>query len=238
MQRNTKHRNPSKRIFRKRQIIVPLMILGMNFTSIRSGSHQGEENERPYLRSKPIQQAFSKKDLHRLSDHISRTNPGLTEKEAKHLAKTILIHSTRLAFLDHMIIDGRRVNPAHYLAAMIQVESSFIYNAVSSSDARGFMQIKPSTADHIDAMNGQSGSRDKLFHGPTNIRMGVDYINYLVVELSDIRQVTLAYNAGPGAVKQGQFKPEYWSRVLRAYRQLEQRSFLDRSGVMIADSMN
>jgi len=87
--------------------------------------------------------------------------------------------------------------------AMIKVESSFDEKAVSSKDARGLMQIMPTTATWIaDKIKDNMFDTDDLFEPDKNIMMGAWYINYLREKFDgNVSLAIMAYNAGPGSVQ-------------------------------------
>ena len=82
------------------------------------------------------------------------------------------------------------------VAAIINTESSFDQNKVSSKQAVGLMQILPSTAVYI----ADDGANLDLFDAATNIQIGVKYLAYLINKFGDIDTALFAYNAGEGNV--------------------------------------
>lgn len=102
--------------------------------------------------------------------------------------------------------------------ALIKVESAFKANAVSPKDARGLMQLLPSTA----AMYGIT----ELFDPRQNVLAGVKHLqDLLVVFKGDVTLALAAYNAGSGAVRRyGGVPPfaetqAYVKRIRRYYRE-------------------
>ena len=111
--------------------------------------------------------------------------------------------------------DRYRVEPA-LIEAVIQVESSFRPDAVSSAGATGLMQLMAATARDLEV-------KDR-FNARDNIHGGVRYISDLMLRFNnDITLVVAAYHAGPGAVERAgdiPDKPEtqrYVRKVLQAY---------------------
>lgn len=188
----------------------------------------------------------------RISSYIHFRNPGKSEAEKQLLVNTLLVEGERLRLKDDFKIDGRPINPVYFLAALIDVESSFTRNAVSRSDARGYMQMKPDTAAWVDERLTPTGAvlkyeqakaagrivrrsvpaaldpkmRDELFSAETNVSRGVTYLNFLIDEFGDVRKVCLAYNAGPGSAARGVWDESYWQKTLVAYRAIENGRFL------------
>ncbi len=103
------------------------------------------------------------------------------------------------------------------IKAIIQVESAFNPNAVSVDDARGLMQLLPSTAADYGITN--------LFDPESNLTAGVLHLKWLFGQLGkdDLGKVLAAYNAGLNAVKRyGGIPPysetkNYVSKILSIY---------------------
>jgi soluble lytic murein transglycosylase-like protein len=77
------------------------------------------------------------------------------------------------------------------LVAVAQVESRFQPNARSAADARGLLQVMPSTARSLNL------DADKPL---TNVLAGARYLRYLIDRYSRTDLALAAYNAGPTAV--------------------------------------
>jgi len=89
--------------------------------------------------------------------------------------------------------------------ALARQESLFNPRATSVSDARGLMQLLPSTADRIARQVGEESSPD-LFDPKTNVRLGTAYLKNLFDMFGgDKFKAVAAYNGGEHAV-------EGWSR--------------------------
>jgi len=93
------------------------------------------------------------------------------------------------------------VDPLLVLAVTRQ-ESNFLPTAVSSSDARGLMQLLPSTAKWIaESKVKEPFSGDRLTDPDFNIRLGTWYLGYLIRLFdSDVAKAVAAYNGGQGNV--------------------------------------
>jgi len=102
------------------------------------------------------------------------------------------------------------LNPL-FVAAVIKAESNFQVEAISKRDARGLMQITPSTAkwaasklkiDNFDVNN--------LFEPDLNIKIGCWYLNDLSKEFGiDTTVILAAYNGGRGNVNKWLSNKEY-----------------------------
>ena len=89
--------------------------------------------------------------------------------------------------------------------AFIHQESSFNPNAKSRKGALGLMQLMPNTARFISKSKKIMKGDSSILKEPLiNIKMGQDYINYLLdLEIinNNIIYMAAAYNAGPGNLK-------------------------------------
>ncbi|MGB0632295.1 MAG: lytic transglycosylase domain-containing protein [Alphaproteobacteria bacterium] len=103
--------------------------------------------------------------------------------------------------------------------AVIQVESAYQANAISSANAQGLMQLIPATAERF-------GVRD-AFNPKDNIRGGMSYLRWLLKHFKgDVTKAVAAYNAGEGVVrKYGGIPPyretrNYVRKIRRLYTRL------------------
>lgn len=84
--------------------------------------------------------------------------------------------------------------------AIARRESSFMSDAVSSANARGLMQILPSTAKYLEKKRVTSS---QLLDVETNAKIGNKYLRYLMNKLdNNTILATASYNAGWRRVKQ------------------------------------
>ena len=155
-----------------------------------------------------------------LDSHIQKNNPFLNTRERKKLVETILLKANAIQLSPSIEIEGRPVQAVYFLTAMIQIESGFNSQALSPVGARGYMQIMPRTSKWIDRVQKTSIDLDHLYDTKINITRGIDYLNYLLRKLKDIRLVCLAYNAGEGNLKRGVWVESYWSRIANVYEEL------------------
>jgi soluble lytic murein transglycosylase len=95
----------------------------------------------------------------------------------------------------------RKLDPS-WVMGLMRSESAMAADAVSSADARGLMQVLPSTAKQIARRNSYkySGS-EQLMQAETNILFGTTFLRELMDKFNNNPVlVSGAYNAGPGAV--------------------------------------
>lgn len=114
-------------------------------------------------------------------------------------------HRLRLLRAVHREAMLAGVSPSLVLA-VIQVESRFNREAVSSAGARGLMQVMPFWLKEIGY------PQDNLFHVETNLRLGCTILRYYLDKAGgDVFDALAMYNGSLG-------KPDYPERVLRALR--------------------
>ncbi|MFX0548826.1 lytic transglycosylase domain-containing protein [Hathewaya histolytica] len=108
-----------------------------------------------------------------------------------------------ITYLGSVLENSKKYDLDPYLVlAVIKTESSFKPDAVSSQDARGLMQITPSTGKWISTKMGiKSFEESDLYDPQTNIKMGCWYLDNLSKEFNGNQMVYLAaYNGGRGNV--------------------------------------
>ena len=105
--------------------------------------------------------------------------------------------------------------------AVIQIESGFRSEAVSTAGAEGLMQIMPATQKHLGVSNS--------FDPHQNIEGGVKYLKRMIDRFGDLDLALAAYNAGPGNVEKYRGIPpfretqNYVRKVLALYNKLKAR---------------
>jgi soluble lytic murein transglycosylase-like protein len=81
---------------------------------------------------------------------------------------------------------------------LVKLESAFNVRAHSHAGALGLAQVLPTTARFYE----REITPEQLFDPATNLRIGFRYLRYLLEAYSDVKLALLAYNRGPGRVKE------------------------------------
>jgi soluble lytic murein transglycosylase len=116
------------------------------------------------------------------------------------------------------------------LWAIMRQESAFYPKAVSRSNAKGLMQVVPSTWDWLAEL--QEETPGDPFSPETNIRYGAFYLRWLLDYLDgDTELVMVSYNRGQGYIKR-LFESDYVAgnkdELYREIDTLEAREYLQR----------
>lgn len=102
--------------------------------------------------------------------------------------------SIRILKAVYRISEKYQINP-YLILAVIQVESGFKPDAVSSKEAIGLMQILPSTGFLVANLLGRADY--DLFNVEDNIEIGVAYLKVLLKYTNgDVKKALQFYNAG------------------------------------------
>src|SRR3546814_13273995 len=93
-----------------------------------------------------------------------------------------------------------RRDPA-WVAADIRAESIFNPRARSSANARGLMQVLPSTGAAVAKRNGiPYGGAESLYDSDTNIAIGTAYLRPMEVKYGQTYSPIAAYTARPSPI--------------------------------------
>ncbi len=95
------------------------------------------------------------------------------------------------------------------LYALVECESGFDKNAVSSVGAKGLTQITPETFKWLQSKTGESYTDDALFEPDISVKYGAFFISMLLEEFGDTKTALAAYHAGRGQVNEWLENPEY-----------------------------
>lgn len=113
--------------------------------------------------------------------------------------------------------------------AVIKAESKFNDNAKSKANAIGLMQVKLSTANYMLELNNESAlTENELFIPETNIKIGTQYLSYLINKFENLEVSICAYNAGETVVREWLNNKEYSQngKILTAIPYAETANYL------------
>ncbi len=113
---------------------------------------------------------------------------GLSREGRARLAEAILEESER-NWVDPLLV-----------LAMIEVESGWDLGAESRRGARGLMQMRPATFRREAARSGLAGMDP--YDPALNVRAGVRYYRRLLDAFGGEEAALMAYNAGPGRIRE------------------------------------
>lgn len=112
------------------------------------------------------------------------------------------------------------LDPA-WITAEIRAESVFNPRARSPANARGLMQVLPSTAASVAKRIGLTDyvNADSLYDADTNIIIGSAYLRQLLDQYSQTYLTIAAYNGGPGSVQRWlsqrpNYDPDLWIETI------------------------
>jgi len=89
------------------------------------------------------------------------------------------------------------------IASLINAESSFNEKAKSNKGAIGLMQIKLTTANYVSSLNNENKiNESELFSPSINIKIGCQYLKYLLNKFKNLDTALAAYNAGETRVRE------------------------------------
>lgn len=162
-------------------------------------------------------QILQEKDFVRL--YIQSKRPKIDSKELNRLVDAVINESQNLEFGNSL--DTLTINKTSFLLAMIQTESQFKKTARSKKKAQGYMQLLQPTAAWMAEKNGIKFDAKKILEPEVNITIAVVYMNYLTKEMGNLEKATLAYNAGPAAVRKWGGVNSYWTTINEHYKAIE-----------------
>ncbi|MDR2366751.1 MAG: lytic transglycosylase domain-containing protein [Deltaproteobacteria bacterium] len=172
---------------------LAVMVLGLSITIAKLESEAGQDlaNSEPMGQSTPIALAPEPSPV----TVGLAPNPYLLDQVKDQTNRKPLFDKKSTRY-DDMIEEAarrHRISPA-LVKAVIQAESKFDTQAVSSQGAVGLMQILPSTARSMGVSSPQEPYN--------NITAGVRYLKMLLEEFGNDEYLALAaYNCGPDTIK-------------------------------------
>jgi len=160
-------------------------------------------------------QAEIKAQVQELQKEIDRLNAYFTPQSIKKM-------SLKLQTFDHLeqweanyyaaliyVYSNKNALDPFLVYSVIQIESSFVTEAVSPKGARGLMQVMPSWS------SGFGISPDELFHPAVNIRIGTSILRGELKRLRNLRKALAVYNSG-----KSHGRKHYVKKVMEIYEML------------------
>lgn len=138
-------------------------------------------------------------DEHKLTAAKVASSAGWHDQAILTLSREGFLHDTDIrfpsAYSEQMVqhAQNNQISPA-WAFAIARRESSFMTDAVSDANARGLMQLLPSTAKYLEK---KRISPRQLLEPSVNIQIGNKYLRYLMDKVNNNSILaTAAYNAG------------------------------------------
>lgn len=156
-------------------------------------------------------------NLSQITQEFKKSLPKSKQGDAYKLAKLVMEMSVR-----HQISPG-------LILSVIETESSFRSEIVSSAGAIGLMQLLPSTALEVAHKYKIKYQEQDLFDPTINIKLGVAYLAYLRGRFGSSTHYLAAYNLGPSAMKNRLQSGNYSLGVVENYvRKIQNRTIARR----------
>ena len=125
-----------------------------------------------------------------------------------------------------------------FVAGLIEVESSFNNQAVSTAGARGLLQVVPFVGQSVAEEIGIAWTgADSLYDPEINLDVGLFYLRQLEERYGSLDLALAAYNMGPSLLDEKMadgFKPRgvYAAKIKGAFKQFRTRLALRQSPVL------
>lgn len=148
-------------------------------------------------------------------EYFTTRRVNLTPEEARGVSETILEASEKYDIAPDLLL------------ALIQTESSFDKNAISSQGAIGLMQLLPSTASEVARELDIEWPGDHALHDPMlNVELGSHYLWKLLERFRDLDMALAAYHIGPERLTELLSQGIDYSRGFSSLVYREQRQIL------------
>lgn len=169
------------------------------------------------LVSAPVRAPLAKgaslgEEILRVESFFRERRSGLLPSEIEQVADAVVVTSRRAGFSPALVL------------AVIEVESGGQNSATSAAGALGLMQLRPATAEAVAASIGvRWNGPATLFDPVANVRLGVAYLEELVLRFGSLPTALAAYNWGPTRIgkrlRHGEPIPVvYAQRVMTGYQ--------------------
>lgn len=134
--------------------------------------------------------------IHARHDYTVRLVSKLAYRYPQILNTQLLSFSYKTDYLEKFKNYSKQESDNLLFLSLSKQESGFYDKARSSANARGLMQILPSTARSISKVKAKD-----LYNVDNNIYLGTNYFYSLFDKYNSVEKALAAYNAGPGNVR-------------------------------------
>lgn len=173
-----------------------------------------QSNHEPLVASLPLDP-----EVERIARFLERRAEGTIGPTLRRQVATVVVEEARHVGFDPL-----------YVLAVMEVESSFIPEAVSVADARGLLQLRDITIREIskhEELPAKAADEPQMV---VHLRLGIRYLAMMHRKYGDPSRALAAWNAGPVAVDRALASsgevPQRWlnfaRRVQREHRNLQQ----------------
>lgn len=183
-----------------------------------------ESNQEPTVVGLPLDP-----ELERIARFLERRAEGTIDPTLRRQVASVVVEEARRVGFDPL-----------YVLAVMEVESSFVPEAVSVADARGLLQLRDITIREIgkrEELPPQAADEPQMV---VHLRLGIRYLAWMHEKYGDPNRALAAWNAGPVAVDRALAEsgevPERWLNFARKV-QREHRN-LRRTFAQMASSMD
>lgn len=134
------------------------------------------------------------RQLDTLTNQIRLANAKVSEQRISEIAKAIL---------------NSKYSDPELVIAIIKHESAFDPQSISSTGARGLMQIMPLWLKTCNLTN-----TEELYNINNNINCGIKALNHYISKYKTLKLALVAYNMGDVAIQEGMISNKYAEEVL------------------------
>jgi soluble lytic murein transglycosylase len=208
----------SSKIIQRAQQLEAVGLSDLALSELRAGARQRPEDEHVfcYIMSRICEKEGNYNGAiaclrKAIPDYMGRPIDALPEEiwellfPVRHLS-AIAEHASRTSVDSNLVL------------GLIRQESAFEEDALSKANARGLMQVLPSTGRKLAKQVGITRfTPKKLFQAETNISLGVRYLASMINTFGKPELALAAYNAGGSRVE----------RWMKAYGELEMPEFIE-----------
>lgn len=180
---------------------------------------------------KELPQVSLDPEIEQVARYLSWRAPISIDPQLRRHVATAVVEESRRAGFDPL-----------YILAVMEVESEFLPEAVSSANAKGLLQLRAVTIREIASREELPEKSAFEPESVVNLRLGIRYLALMEKRFRNRDRALAAWNAGPSAVKKALAEtgevPERWLRFARAvnreHRRLRQRMAEDRPTLAVA----